>query len=235
MASRFALAAVAAGFGLFGLASAHAALITGSDGLVVTGANTANGKDILSNVVSGGGGVVILVAPTTWGVGTSGFTIPTGTPITMSSLNLLNLGTFGFTSADGNFTGVASMGSLVSGITGTTGSAASGSETVSGFIVGNFSTAGTTAGVSGNTASLTFSLTETGNPPIGSGNLGTISFSGTLAAPAINLVCGQPGAPPCPSPEPASLSLLGAGLASLAGLAAAKRRRRKNDHGDSLT
>ena len=137
---------------------------------------------------------------TSWGLGAGNFAlIPFNTPINDSTITIGSLGSYSFTSADGSFAATSGL------ITGTTGSAASGSETLSLYFLGNFTPAGTTAGFSAGAASLTASFTETASGAITSSNLGSFSGSGTLASP------------PTPTlvPEPAGMALFGVGLLGL--------------------
>jgi hypothetical protein len=200
--------------------------ITGTVGVgAFTGVSTSGGLDILGTI--SGGGNIILGEPY-WTSGTLDF-IPfdstfTSNPVT---LNTASIGAFTLPSTLGSFNGQASLGALTSALIGVTGSAASGSETAEYYIVGNFAVAGATAASYSSTtnatggASMTLTFGETCNAtiaPCGPGNLGTINAEITLAAPA-----NSPPPPPS-APEPASLTLLGAGLL---GLGAVRRRFRK--------
>lgn len=215
-------AILAAGVGAFVAPNAMATPITGSHALGVNGnVTTSPALDLLTTVADLN---TLGFSNLVWsGSGTGGLGgLGTGTVITPSTVNLAlnNLGNFTLNSVNGNFVAASSV--TVGGptyfpqIVGTTGSAASGSKSATIYLVGHFNTLGGTSSFSSNTASLTMSLTETCAGTCAPGNLGSFSMSGTLAAPA------APPPPPPPVPEPASLSLLGAGLLGLGAL-----RRRK--------
>jgi hypothetical protein len=137
--------------------------------------------------------------------------------ITSSALTMNNLGSFTFTSTDGNFTAASSITiggrAYTSAVVASSGSLAAGAETLSLYLVGTFTPAGTLSSFDANNASETISFTETG---IVAGGFGSFSVSATIASPA----AAPPTSPDIP--EPASMMLLGAGMA---GIGATRRRR----------
>jgi hypothetical protein len=152
-------------------------------------------------------------------VGTTPFNY--GSTITGSTLNLGALGGFTFASADGSFAAASSLvvngNTYTSEVVATSGSLAAGSESLSIYLVGNFTPSGSLSGFDTGNASETISFTETGIVDSGAGGFGSLSVSATFASPA----AAPPG--PTPTPEPASMMLLGAGLL---GLGTIRRRRR---------
>jgi PEP-CTERM motif len=194
---------------------AYAVPISGSAPLQIGGIIPVGGTGDLLSATS------FNFTSTTWHAGTHAtpfFTlIPQGTAIGDSTLTLSSLGSYTFTSADGNFTAAPSMvvsgNTFTSKVVASSGSIAAGTESLSIYLVGNFVPAGTLSGFSSDNASETISFTETG---ITSTSPGSFSVSATFASPA----AAPPGPPPVP--EPASMALLGAGLV---GLGAIRRRR----------
>jgi hypothetical protein len=204
---------------------------------------TVNGSDtLLGGQVTPSGGVGDLLSATSinmgsqfWSVAGDGATgdftsLPTvgttpfnyGSTITGSTLNLGALGGFTFTSPDGSFAAASSLvvngNTYTSEVVATSGSLAAGSESLSIYLVGNFTPSGSLSGFDTGNASETISFTETGIVDSGAGgNFGSFSVSATFASPA----AAPPG--PTPTPEPASMMLLGAGLL---GLGTIRRRRR---------
>lgn len=186
-----------------------------------------NGSGSIVNFsVTPNGGVGDLLSATSftfglteWATGASNLSgLTVGDIITSSTLSIGNLGAFSFTSNNGNFAAVPSMviggTTFNSAVVASSGSIASGSESLTIYLIGTFTPGGPLGTFDPNNASETISFTETG---IGSGTFGSFSVSATLAAPA----SAPPASPPTDTPEPASMALVGAGLV---GLGATRRR-----------
>jgi hypothetical protein len=166
---------------------------------------------------------------TEWASGAGDFSgLTVGQPLTSSSLVISSLGTLSFTSTNGNFSAVPSLvigpNTFTSEVVGSTGSIAGGSESLSIYLVGNFTPLGPLAGFSANNASETISFTETGITDVDDVfSPGSFSVSATFASPASAPPPSPPPPPPTNTPEPASMGVLGAGLV---GLGVTRRRKR---------
>ena len=205
---------------------ANATPIAGSDSVSIISTTTGAGHDLLTTLSSGG---TVNMSSLFFGNGFGDFAlIPTATPISNTSLTLSALGGFTFTSAYGTFTGAPSItvgsNTYASAITSTSGSAVSDTESISLYLVGTFTPAGSISSLDPDNASITMTLNETASGgAITDQHLGSISSSFTLAAPAASPLPPPPPPPPTGAPEPASVMLLGA---ALCGIAAARYRRR---------
>jgi hypothetical protein len=197
--------------------SAHATAINGSDSLITFAVTPQGGSGDLLTATG------LVFGTTLWGTGAGDFSgIPGGTAITPGTLTISDLSAFSFTSAYGTFQAAASLviglNTFTSAVVASSGSIAAGSESLTIYLVGNFTPSGSLSGFDPNNASETISFTETG---ITANSPGAFSVSATFAAPAS---APPPSSPPTDAPEPASMALIGAGMA---GLGMVRRRRRR--------
>jgi len=206
---------------------AEAAPITGSDSVIVAGVTTSPAVDLLTTVSSGG---TVTLSSNFWGSGGTGdFSglAAFANPIADTNLSFApgGLGAFSFTSALGNFVGSSSItvgpNTFTSQVLGTTGSAGSGAETVSLYLVGTFTPSGALPGTDPDNMSISLTLNENGIGTTPNQPLGSFGASFTVAAPA-SAPPPPPPPPPTNVPEPMSVMMLGAGLF---GLGAVRRRR----------
>ncbi len=202
--------------------AAYAIPVAGSDSVLLGTVGTSPATDLLTSLANGG---TVTLTDLLWGRGSGDLAnIPFLTPINPTSLTLTptGLGVFGFTSADGHFVGSPSIAVGTStfspAFTGSTGSVASGSETVGVYLVGSFIPQGTIGTAEPDNMSVALTLNENG---ITRSSLGSFSGSATVAAPATDPFLSLP------VPEPSSLLLFATGLL---GIAAVKSRHHLNRH-----
>ena len=198
--------------------AASAGAITGTDGVslnspTVSGDGLLNsaGSNLVPSTYSFTGGILL-------GSGSGDFSsIPVNTTLSsVSSLDLSNLAGFNF--AIGNYGSFQAASSITVGantydsqITGYTGSAGSGSESVSLYLVGNFTPGSNYPTQTSDNMSLTMTFNESATGTITSGNPGSISGSFTMSAPAVT----PPPPNNTPVPEPISMAMLASGLLGL--------------------
>lgn len=216
-----ALAAVTIGVG--GIPSSALATVVGSASVSAPTVSPTAPLEDLFTLVSTGNGLSFSGSGTgsfSWNSGAGslqGMGSDSNSIINNTSLNFGSLSSLVFSSPVGTFTAQSSVTignqTFSPAILGESGSAGSGSETVSVYEVGNFVAGDPATGTNlyplSQTMSMTLAFTETAGSAITSTNLGSFSLSATVATPA--------NIPPPPQvPEPASLAILGVAVLGLA-------------------
>ena len=193
---------VLAGLMFASASSAQADFVNGTQGLGENGTPTINAASLAAATSFTFGTINTSTAET------GSFTTPgtSGLALTMKSLDLNNPSAFGFTGTAGTFGTFTASGAPVIELS------PSSPLVRSFYILGSFTSGSLFGAPTSNTASLTVSFTQTG----GAGT--AISDSSTLSVPAAPLAGTVP--------EPASVAMLGLGLAGLAGYTARRRRAR---------